>query len=59
MMLEQSFIWISNPRFEVLGLMMHNAHLEEKFGVGFHTISVPRLQPANGVSLRKLPTFIR
>ena len=30
-----------DPRFEVLGLMMHNAHLEEKFGVGFHTISVP------------------
>ncbi|WP_099205052.1 [FeFe] hydrogenase H-cluster radical SAM maturase HydG [Scatolibacter rhodanostii] len=31
------------PFFEVLGLMIHNEHLEEKFGVGFHTISVPRL----------------
>lgn len=32
-------------RYEVLGLMLHNAHLEEKFGVGFHTISVPRVCP--------------
>ncbi len=24
---------LADPRFEVLGLMMHNAHLEEKFGV--------------------------
>ena len=36
----------------------HNAHLEEKFGVGFHTISVPRLQPANGVSLENYPHLL-
>jgi len=30
-------------RYEVLGLMLHNEHLEEKYGVGFHTISVPRI----------------
>lgn len=35
---------LSDPKFEVLGLMMHNEHLEEKFGVGFHTISFPRLK---------------
>ena len=28
--------------------MLHNEHLEEKFGVGFHTISVPRICPADG-----------
>ena len=49
---------LADSRFEVLGLMMHNAHLEEKFGVGFHTISVPRLQPANGVSLENYPHLL-
>lgn len=49
---------LADPRFEVLGLMMYNAHLEEKFGVGFHTISVPRLQPANGVSLENYPHLL-
>ena len=49
---------LADPRFEVLGLMMHNVHLEEKFGVGFHTISVPRLQPANGVSLENYPHLL-
>jgi 2-iminoacetate synthase len=34
-------------RFEVLALMQHIFHLEDKFnGVGPHTISVPRLEPA-------------
>ena len=37
--------------FEVLGLMLHNEYLEEKFGVGFHTISVPRIKPAGGSDL--------
>ncbi len=35
-------------KFEVLGLMLHNQHLENKYGVGFHTISVPRLKKAVG-----------
>ncbi len=38
-------------RYEILGLMLHNQHLEEKFGVGFHTISVPRMCPAEGNDL--------
>lgn len=37
-----------DPYFEVLGLMLHNEHLEKKFGVGFHTISSPRIRPAEG-----------
>jgi len=40
---------LADPYFEVMGLMLHNAHLEDKFGVGFHTISVPRICPADGV----------
>ena len=49
---------LADPRFEVLALMMHNAHLEEKYGVGFHTISVPRLQPAKGVSIDNYPYLL-
>lgn len=39
---------LADPYFEVMGLMIHNEHLEEKFGVGFHTISVPRIRRADG-----------
>lgn len=35
-------------REEVLGLLLHARHLEQAFGVGPHTISVPRIEPAEG-----------
>ena len=35
-------------KFEMLAMQQHIRHLEEKFGVGPHTISVPRLEPAVG-----------
>ena len=35
-------------RFEMLATMQHIAHLEDAFGVGPHTISVPRMEPAVG-----------
>lgn len=38
-------------RFEVLGLVTHALHMQERFGVGPHTISFPRLRPASGVHL--------
>ena len=38
-------------RFEVLGLVAHANHLRERYGVGPHTISFPRLRPACGVAL--------
>jgi 2-iminoacetate synthase len=38
-------------RFEVLGLVTHALHLQERYNVGPHTISFPRLQPAQGVTL--------
>lgn len=37
-------------RFEVLGLVSHSRHLFGRYGVGPHTISFPRLQPAHHVS---------
>jgi len=36
-------------RFDLLGLVTHALHLQTKYGVGPHTISFPRLQPASGV----------
>jgi len=44
-----------DAKFEVLGLMLHNEHLEKTFGVGFHTISVPRLKKAEGMDLSQFP----
>lgn len=38
-------------RFEVLGLVSHAIHLKSTYGVGPHTISFPRIQPANGMEL--------
>ena len=46
---------LADPYFEVLGLMIHNEHLEERFGVGFHTISMPRLCPAPGMNIKDFP----
>ena len=45
-------------KFEILGLMLHNEHLEEKFGVGFHTISVPRIKKAEGMELTQFNSLI-
>ncbi len=33
-------------RYEVLGLLLHALELEREFGVGPHTISFPRIEPA-------------
>ncbi len=33
-------------RFEVLALIQHSKYLDEKYGIGPHTISVPRIKPA-------------
>lgn len=42
-------------RFEVLALVSHAQYLEKKFGVGPHTLSVPRWQSAEGVSWTNAP----
>jgi len=39
---------LADWRFETLATLRHARHLEEKFGVGPHTISVPRIEPALG-----------
>lgn len=42
-------------RFELLSLMQHIRHLEDVFGVGCHTISVPRIEPADASELSLAP----
>ncbi len=42
-------------RFELLSLMQHIGHLEQTFGVGCHTISVPRMEPAQGAPMSEQP----
>ena len=36
-------------RYDFVGLLMHAEHLEAAFGVGPHTISVPRICPADDI----------
>ena len=36
-------------RYEFVGILMHAEHLEAKFGVGPHTISVPRVRRADDI----------
>jgi 2-iminoacetate synthase len=42
-------------RFETLSLMQHIRHLEETFGVGPHTLSFPRIEPAVGSEVAAAP----
>lgn len=46
---------LADWRFELLALLQHIRHLEATFGVGPHTISVPRLEPATGADLASHP----
>ena len=42
-------------RFEILSLMQHIRHLENVFGVGCHTLSVPRIEPADHSEMSLAP----
>jgi 2-iminoacetate synthase len=37
-------------RFEVMGMLFHARDLEDRFGIGPHTVSVPRIEPAVNTS---------
>lgn len=39
-------------RYDLIGLFMHAEHLEARFGVGPHTISVPRICPADDIDTK-------
>ncbi len=45
-------------KYEVLATLLHAIHLEEAYGVGPHTISVPRMRPARGVTFENFPYLV-
>jgi len=42
-------------KYEVLALMQHANHLDRRFGCGPHTISIPRIEPAEGSEISEHP----
>lgn len=42
---------LNSYKYDFIGLLMHRDHLEARFGVGPHTISVPRICPADDIDL--------
>lgn len=43
---------LTDYRYDFVALLIHAEHLEARFGVGPHTISVPRIRPASDIDLR-------
>lgn len=41
---------LTGYRYDFVGLMMHAEHMEAALGVGPHTISVPRIRPADDIN---------
>lgn len=45
-------------KYDFVGLLMHAKHLEDVHGVGPHTISVPRIRPADEVDVNEFSNAI-
>ncbi|WP_058301274.1 [FeFe] hydrogenase H-cluster radical SAM maturase HydG [Gorillibacterium timonense] len=46
-------------KYDTIAMLMHAEHLEERFGVGPHTLSVPRMREAVGVNLDTYPYLVK
>lgn len=46
-------------RYETIALLSHAENLEKTTGVGPHTLSVPRLRPAENVSFQNFPYLVK
>ncbi|EJW94668.1 thiazole biosynthesis protein ThiH [gut metagenome] len=49
---------LNTYRYDFVGLLMHAEHLEATFGVGPHTLSVPRICPADDIETQDFPDAI-
>lgn len=49
---------LNTYRYDFAGLLMHAEHLEARFGVGPHTISVPRICSADDIDAADFPNAI-
>ncbi len=45
-------------KYETVAMLMHAEHLSDTFGVGPHTMSVPRICPAPGVNTDEFPHLV-
>ncbi len=45
-------------KYETVAMFLHAEHLDRTFGVGPHTISIPRMRPAGDVSLESFPHLV-
>ncbi len=52
-----SLFGLTDYRFETLALLTHAFDLDSKYGIGPHTISVPRLEPALNAPAAVNPTY--
>ncbi len=49
---------LNTYRYDLIGLLMHAEHLEARYGVGPHTISVPRICAADDIDTKDFPDAI-
>ena len=49
---------LAGYRYEFTSLLMHAEHMEAVFGVGPHTISVPRIRPADDIDPNAFPNCL-
>lgn len=49
---------LAGYRYEFTSLLMHAEHMEAVFGVGPHTISVPRIRPADDIDPASFPNCL-
>lgn len=49
---------LNTYKYDFVGMLMHAEHLEARFGVGPHTVSVPRICPADGVDTNQFTDAI-
>lgn len=49
---------LNTYRYDFVGLLMYAEHLEATFGVGPHTISVPRICPADDIATEDFPNAV-
>lgn len=52
-----ALIGLYDWRFEIMGMLYHTMHLEERYHVGPHTISFPRIEPAIGTDFTADPPY--
>ena len=49
---------LENYKYDFTGLLMHKEHLEANFKIGPHTISVPRIKPANEIDVNNFKNIV-